>query len=31
LLFAVILLPVSLVAFSWALRRTKVTGTLVHF
>jgi ABC-2 type transport system permease protein len=31
LLFAAALLPVSLVVFSWALRRTKVTGTLTHF
>ena len=31
LLFAVVLLPVSFAAFSWALRRTKVTGTLTHF
>jgi len=30
LLFAVILLPTSVVAFSWALRRTKITGTLTH-
>jgi ABC-2 type transport system permease protein len=30
LLFAAVLLPVSLLAFSWALRRTKVTGTLSH-
>jgi ABC-2 type transport system permease protein len=28
--FAVILLPVSMLAFSWALRRTKTTGTLMH-
>jgi ABC-2 type transport system permease protein len=31
LLFAAILLPVSFAIFSWALRRTKVTGTLTHF
>jgi ABC-2 type transport system permease protein len=31
LLFAVFLLPVSFAIFSWALRRTKVTGTLTHF
>jgi ABC-2 type transport system permease protein len=31
LAFAVVLLPVSLAAFSWALRRTKITGTLTHF
>ena len=29
--FAVVLLPVSFAAFSWALRRTKITGTLTHF
>jgi ABC-2 type transport system permease protein len=31
LLFAAVLLPVSLFVFSWALRRTKITGTLTHF
>jgi ABC-2 type transport system permease protein len=31
LLFAIILLPLSLGVFSWALRRTKITGTLTHF
>ncbi len=31
LLFAVVLLPVSFAVFSWALRRTKITGTLTHF
>jgi ABC-2 type transport system permease protein len=31
LLFAVILLPLSFAVFSWALRRTKITGTLTHF
>jgi ABC-2 type transport system permease protein len=31
LLFAAILLPVSFAIFSWALRRTKITGTLTHF
>lgn len=31
LLFAGVLLPVSFVAFAWALRRTKITGTLTHF
>jgi ABC-2 type transport system permease protein len=31
LLFALVLLPVSLAVFSWAIRRTKVTGTLTHF
>jgi ABC-2 type transport system permease protein len=30
LLFAIILLPSSVLVFSWALRRTKVTGTLSH-
>jgi ABC-2 type transport system permease protein len=30
LIFAVILIPASFVAFSWALRRTKITGTLTH-
>ncbi len=29
--FAAVLLPVSFVVFSWALRRTKITGTLTHF
>jgi ABC-2 type transport system permease protein len=29
-LFALILLPSSMLAFSWALRRTKSTGTLSH-
>jgi ABC-2 type transport system permease protein len=31
LLFALVLLPVSFAIFSWALRRTKITGTLTHF
>ena len=31
LLFAALLLPVSFAIFSWALRRTKITGTLTHF
>jgi ABC-2 type transport system permease protein len=31
LLFAAVLLPVSCLAFSWALRRTKTLGTLTHF
>jgi len=31
LLFAIVLLPSSFAVFSWALRRTKVTGTLTHF
>lgn len=30
LIFAAILLPLSLLAFGWALRRTKITGTLTH-
>lgn len=30
LLFAVVLLPLASVCFSWALRRTKSTGTLTH-
>lgn len=30
LLFAAILLPTSMLVFSWALRRTKATGTLTH-
>jgi ABC-2 type transport system permease protein len=30
LIFAVILIPISFVVFSWALRRTKITGTLTH-
>lgn len=30
LLFATVLLPLSMWAFSWALRRTKITGTLTH-
>ena len=30
LLFAAILLPLSSVVFAWALRRTKITGTLTH-
>jgi ABC-2 type transport system permease protein len=29
--FAPVLLPSSLAAFAWALRRIKVTGTLIHF
>jgi ABC-2 type transport system permease protein len=31
LLFAAFLLPVSFAIFSWAVRRTKTTGTLTHF
>lgn len=30
MLFAVVLLPLSIGGFSWALRRTKITGTLSH-
>jgi ABC-2 type transport system permease protein len=30
LVFAAILLPASFGVFSWALRRTKITGTLTH-
>jgi ABC-2 type transport system permease protein len=30
-IFAVVLLPLSFAIFSWALRRTKITGTLTHF
>jgi len=30
LLFAVVLLPFSMLVFSWTLRRTKTTGTLSH-
>lgn len=30
LLFAVILLPLSMSVFAWAVRRTKATGTLTH-
>ncbi|MEQ1473990.1 MAG: ABC transporter permease, partial [Candidatus Acidiferrum sp.] len=28
--FAVVLLPLSMGAFGWSLRRTKATGTLSH-
>jgi ABC-2 type transport system permease protein len=31
LLFAALVLPISFAIFSWALRRTKITGTLTHF
>ena len=31
LAFSAVLLPISFAAFSWALRRTKITGTLTHF
>jgi ABC-2 type transport system permease protein len=30
LIFAAILIPVSIAVFGWALRRTKITGTLTH-
>jgi len=30
LLFAAVLLPLSMSVFAWALRRTKITGTLTH-
>ena len=30
LVFAVILIPLSFAVFAWAVRRTKVTGTLTH-
>jgi ABC-2 type transport system permease protein len=30
LLFAAVLLPLSMAVFAWALRRTKTTGTLTH-
>ncbi len=30
LIFAAILIPLSFLVFAWALRRTKVTGTLTH-
>jgi hypothetical protein len=30
LLFAVILIPLSFLVFAWALRRTRITGTLTH-
>jgi ABC-2 type transport system permease protein len=30
LLFAAVLLPLSMAVFAWSLRRTKVTGTLTH-
>jgi ABC-2 type transport system permease protein len=31
LIFAALLLPISFACFSWALRRTQITGTLTHF
>jgi ABC-2 type transport system permease protein len=30
LVFAVVLIPLSFAVFAWALRRTKITGTLTH-
>jgi ABC-2 type transport system permease protein len=30
LAFGALLLPLSVVVFSWVLRRTKITGTLTH-
>lgn len=30
-IFALVLLPVSFLVFAWALRRTKINGTLTHF
>ena len=30
LLFAAVLLPLSMSVFAWSLRRTKITGTLTH-
>jgi hypothetical protein len=30
LIFAVVSIPASFVVFAWALRRTKITGTLTH-
>lgn len=30
LLFAAVLLPLSMTVFAWSLRRTKITGTLTH-
>jgi len=30
LLFSVFLLPISVLTFAWALRRTKMNGTLTH-
>ncbi|MGC1670782.1 MAG: hypothetical protein WA739_00875, partial [Candidatus Acidiferrales bacterium] len=30
LVFAAILIPLSFAVFAWAVRRTKVTGTLTH-
>ncbi|HEX4076895.1 MAG TPA: ABC transporter permease, partial [Candidatus Acidoferrales bacterium] len=30
LIFAAVLIPLSFAVFAWALRRTKITGTLTH-
>jgi len=30
LIFGAVLLPCSILVFSWVLRRTKITGTLTH-
>jgi hypothetical protein len=30
LAFAAVLIPLSFAVFGWALRRTKITGTLTH-
>ena len=30
LVFAAVLIPLSFAVFGWALRRTKITGTLTH-
>jgi ABC-2 type transport system permease protein len=30
-IFAMVLLPLSFLVFTWALRRTKINGTLTHF
>ncbi|HKV61927.1 MAG TPA: ABC transporter permease [Candidatus Acidoferrum sp.] len=30
LVFAIVLLPLSMCVFAWSLRRTKITGTLTH-
>jgi hypothetical protein len=30
IIFAIVLLPLSSLVFAWALRRTKITGTLTH-
>lgn len=30
LVFAAVLIPLSFAVFAWALRRTRITGTLTH-